>query len=486
MAKCGLSIELQQIDPKLKGGDKVRGHVLVDADADVRCRSITVYAGWRTRGKGNVAQELGPRVELFSGDLTAGQSIKLPFEVETMRWPPSYHGYQFSVEHFIETTADIPWAFDPKVSTPIHVLPGETRETDFPKPVDLGKYPQLAIAIVFSLMGMVTLFMVLGPNPIMLATAPVGIMLVILGLLLTFKWLPKMYVGQVTYELDPQRLSPGESLSGAFSIRPKRTIKPDYIRLRITATEICVSGSGSNAKTHRHELFQRDILLADHPELVGDNTVRYAIQTHLPPVAAYSIKLTSNELQWLTELRVGIPGLVDWKDRRVLTVVPPSDPGTMTKLGRALDAAKYADRPGVSQSINDYDSDVSSDAAGGDIAITFDETVGHIWSVQDQPDQVEMLVDAVVGLPMNISARIQRRFLGGGSDDPEIAPDEDLFWAQYDSPPLQLSLYVPESLYLPELVGDDSDRADSPLWQGQGEIVGWNRRDNRLQIRVYP
>jgi len=81
---------------------------------------------------------------------------------------------------------------------------------------------------------------------------------------------------------------------------------------------------------------------------------------------------------------------------------------------------------------------------------------------------------------MNISARIERRFLGGGSDDPEIAADEHLVWAQYDSPPLLLSLYVPQTM------GDDFDRANSAIWQGRGEIVGWNRRDGRLQIRVYP
>jgi len=479
MAKCGLSIELEHVEPALQGGDKVRGHVRVDADADVRCRSITVYSGWRTRGKGNVAQQLGPAIQLFSGDLAAGQSMRFPFEVETMRWPPSYNGYQFSVEHFIETTADIPWAFDPKVSAPIYVLPGETRETDFPKPVDLGTYPQIAIAIVFSLMGIVALLMILGPNPILLAIAPLGIMLVILGLMLTFKWLPQMYVGQVTYELKPERLSPGHSLIGSFSIRPNRTIKPEYIRLRITATETCVSGSGSNAKTHRHELFQRDILLADHPELVAEKTVRYEIDTRLPPVAAYSIKLTGNELQWLTELRVGIPGLVDWRDRRVLTVVPPSDPSVAARLGRALDAARFGDSPTATQPIDGDDSSLPSDTVIGDTTITFDETVEHIWSVRDQPDQIEMLVDAVFGLPMYISARIQRRFLGGDSDDPEIATDEHLVWAEYDSPPLPLSLYVPQAL------GDDLEQADAVIWQGQGEIVGWNRHDGRLQVRVY-
>lgn len=477
MAKCGLSIELEKVDPALRGGDKVRGHVRVDADADVRCRSITVYAGFRTRGKGNVAQQLGTPVELFSGEIAAGKSLRFPFEVEVLRWPPTYNGYQFSIEHFIETTADIPWAFDPKVSTPIPVLPGETRPSDFPKPTETSGCLRAFIAVVFILMGLFTVLMMQGPNLIVFTVIPVGILLLILGLFLTFKWLPKMYVGQVEFALQSDRLSPGERLIGSFSIRPNRKIKPDFIRLRITATETCVSGSGSNTKTHRHELFQRDIILADHPELIGDKVVRYQIDTPLPPVAAYSTKLHCNELQWAAELRVGISGLVDWKQSRPLIIVPPVDTNALSRLHRASDAGRFVD-PSTVIAWNEATTDEHNvNPPGG--AITFEETIGHIWAVQDDDDEIEMLVDAVAGLPMDLQARIERRMLSGSANDSKMLPGEHLFWAISINPPLSLALYVPESLCA------DIDRAGSAIWSGHGEIVGWNRRDRRLQIRVY-
>jgi len=482
MSKCGLSIELENPDIAVRGGDKVRGHLNVAADADVRCRSVTVYAGWRTRGKGNVAQELGPKVVVFSGDLVAGQTQRFAFEVETLRWPATYVGFQFNVEHFVEATADIPWAFDPQVSVPLFVLPGTTKSEDFPQPGKLGVMPQVAIGIVLSVMGGITMLMMLGPNPLLMAIVPLAITTVIALLMLTFKWLPKLYVGQVDFELKPESVSPGQALEGYFSIKPNRSISPEYIRLQITATEVCVSGSGSNAKTHRHELFDRKIMLADHPVLPGDKTQRYEIRTSLPPVAAYSIKLPSNELQWTAELRVGIPGLVDWKDRRVLSVVPPLDPVAGASLKRGFDAARYGDSSSATLDDDNFLEEpyegIASDLEP-DAQITFAETVGHIWSVRDQADQAELLIDAVAGIPMEISARIERRQLSGGVEDSQMTNEEYLVLATCDAPPLPLSLYVPKSL------GDEFEQEIGQMWHGQGEIVGWNRHEGRLQVRVY-
>jgi hypothetical protein len=81
---------------------------------------------------------------------------------------------------------------------------------------------------------------------------------------------------------------------------------------------------------------------------------------------------------------------------------------------------------------------------------------------------------------MSLEARIERRLMSGSTNDTEWLAGEQLFWAVYTNPPLQLSLYVPDSLCA------DVDRAGSAIWSGHGEIVGWNRRDRRLQIRVYP
>src|SRR5690606_2515468 len=89
MGKCVLSIELEDPTATYRAGQKVRGQVQVDADADVRCRSLLVYAGWQTRGMGNVASQHGPKQTLFSGELVAGASKRFAFEVDTLLRPRS-------------------------------------------------------------------------------------------------------------------------------------------------------------------------------------------------------------------------------------------------------------------------------------------------------------------------------------------------------------------------------------------------------------
>src|SRR5690606_21327820 len=197
--------------------------VQIDADADVRCRSLLVYAGWQTRGMGNVASEHGPKQTLFSGELIAGASQRFAFEVDTLLWPVTYNGFQLSIEHFIEATADIPWAADPKVSVPIHVRPGDYRPPDAEPPQSPSAVAQIFLFLFLSVFLTVFAVSFFGPHPLILIGIPTLMLCGAMVLLLTFKWLPQMYVGQVNFHLEPQRLSPGELLSGSFSLRPTTT-----------------------------------------------------------------------------------------------------------------------------------------------------------------------------------------------------------------------------------------------------------------------
>ncbi len=468
MGKCVLSIELEDPTATYRAGQKVRGHVQVDADADVRCRSLLVYAGWQTRGMGNVASEHGPKQTLFSGELVAGASKRFAFEVDTLLWPVTYNGFQLSVEHFIEATVDIPWATDPKVSVPIQVRPGDYRPPDVEPPRSPATIVQLVLFLFLSVFATFIAVSFFGPNPLILIGVPILLLCGAMVLLLIFKWLPKMYVGQVIFHLEPQRLSPGEVLSGSFSLRPTTAIQPQFIHFRLTATEVCVSGTGTNQKTHRHELFDRLLVLADQPRLLANETARYEIHTRLPPVAAYSLKLTNNELHWVGRIHVGIPGLFDWKDEIYLSVVPPLDPAAATVLAAGHQAAQF-----VSDSPDPALADVPPEDT-----ITFAETVGHIVNVRANPEQVEVLVDAVAGLPLALAARIGRRLLRGGEEDVLLGSDEQVVWAEHEEPPLPLSLYVPKGRV------EDFERASGTLWEGRGEVVGWDRRGGRLQVRV--
>lgn len=469
MGKCVLSIELEDPTATYRAGQKVRGHVQIDADVAVRCRGLYVYAGWQTRGLGNVASEHGTKVLLFSGELAAGESQRLAFEVETLLWPVTYNGFQLSVEHFIEATADIPWTVDPKVSVPIHVRPGDYQPPDAEPPRSPAVVLQLALFLFLSLFLTFIALSFFGPNPLVLIGIPVLLLCGASILLLIFKWLPKMYVGQVQFHLEPQRLSPGELLRGSFSLRPTTAIQPQFIHFQLTATEVCISGTGTNQKTHRHDIFNHVMVLAEQPRLAANQTANFEIHTRLPPVAAYSLQLTQNQLHWIGRIHVGIPGLVDWKDEMYLSVVPPLDPAAADSLVPIHQASQIA---------ANWPAPALSDEPPAEEAITFAETVGHIADHRTDPEQIDVLIDAVAGLPLTFSARVGRRLLRGSDEDVFLGADEQVVWAEHEGPRLPLSLYIPKDRV------EDFERASGTVWEGRGEIVGWDRRGGRLQVRV--
>ena len=116
MAKCDLSIELD--DPKSvhPGGGKITGVVRVDVDKNVSTKGLIVSSGWETHGRGNVASGEFDSKTLFTGDWHAGDKLEYRFELPIGDWPPSYHGNYLNIDHCVKVRAKIPWGFDPKAT----------------------------------------------------------------------------------------------------------------------------------------------------------------------------------------------------------------------------------------------------------------------------------------------------------------------------------------------------------------------------------
>ena len=76
MAKCDLSIELDDPETVHPGGGTITGVVRVRVDADVNCKGLEVQSGWRTHGRGNVASGSAATVTLFAGEWNAGESVE--------------------------------------------------------------------------------------------------------------------------------------------------------------------------------------------------------------------------------------------------------------------------------------------------------------------------------------------------------------------------------------------------------------------------
>ena len=123
MAKCDLTIELDDPDRVYLGGETITGVVRVHCDTDVSCKALEVKSVWRTHGQGNVDSGEAETKILFSGQWTAGESPEYQFELSITEWPPSYHGHYLNVDHYVDARAMIPWGIDPKASVPFVMRP---------------------------------------------------------------------------------------------------------------------------------------------------------------------------------------------------------------------------------------------------------------------------------------------------------------------------------------------------------------------------
>ena len=104
---------LDRADRRYRIGEVVAGRVEVRVDADCTCNGLEVTRLWATHGKGNRAQGAEESQTLFTGTWRAGETHDYEFRFTIPPGPLTYHGEYLNVDHYIQATADIPWAFDP-------------------------------------------------------------------------------------------------------------------------------------------------------------------------------------------------------------------------------------------------------------------------------------------------------------------------------------------------------------------------------------
>jgi hypothetical protein len=489
MAKCDLSIELDQPDAVYEGGGTIAGVVRVIADGDVNCSALEVQSGWRTHGRGNIASGTGEQTTLFSGQWHAGERYEYRFELSIAEWPPSYHGHYLNVDHFIDARAKIPWGYDPTASAPFLMRPVREGEGARVSKNVTEMNGLVGWIVGFLAMGLLIAFLVgmivAGPFALVFLAFP------LLGGVIWFfrKFLPRWLLGEVRGHFPIEMVSPGESAEGELTIEPKRGVSINGITLVFRAREECVSGSGSNRKTHTYVLFERTEVLEDAITLAPGVKHRFPLNVTFPPDAPFTLDLDDNQLIWSATLRVDIPKWPDWVNEIPLKVVPSAKvPSEQLSQGVSGAAAASAP-PAISRSDSAADqqtirgSQGRGRAEGGsagveDETVTFAETASHLWSARDQHDQVELLVEAVCGLTFDLEAVIERRLLYSGDDDPHVYADGYAVWAHHTKPPLPLVLYVPHAL------ADEFEQIGRDTWRGRGTIVGWDQRHGRLQVKV--
>ncbi|TWU43982.1 hypothetical protein Q31b_15160 [Novipirellula aureliae] len=462
MAKCDLSINLDdKADVLHDGGSTIRGTVRVDVDNDVKCNGLIVESAWRTHGRGNIAKGSTDKVTLFTGHWTAGQHVEYPFELKIADWPPTYHGHYLNIDHYIDARVDIPWSFDPKASVPFlvraacdntqAVVPRTTKQIN-------GIAGGCIAALVIAGFAMFVAAFVIGDGGIIPIIFLGAFGLIGASVFLVKSVLPKWVLGQVACDLGMTTVSPGQTIKGQLSFSPRKNLQINGITMKVSANEQCISGSGSNKKTHHHRLFQSTETLEGATTLSANRPLHYDFSYQIPNDAPFSVELRDNKLHWIVEVSIDIPRWPDWRKKIKLQVLPDES---------ASDRVRSQTEPTTEIS-----------AAAESETITFAETARHLWAVRDHPVKRSALIDAIVGLSFDMSAHIERRLLYGGRDAPNVYRDGHAVWAHSDDPELPLVLYIPKDL------GDEFEQLGRGLWHGRATVIGWDDRNERLQLKV--
>ncbi len=475
MAKCDLLIELDEPDRVFLAGEMVKGCVRVSVDSGVNCSGLVVSSGWKTHGRGNVTSGEGEQTTVFSGEWAAGQPQEYKFSLPAGDWPPTYHGHLLSIDHYIDARAKIPWAFDPKASSPFMVRATEA-STDPDHSKSSGAQLGIVIgAIAVAVIGLMmwTMVMALGwmVFPVMLIPAAV------IAFVFFRMFLPSYLLGNPEALIQEDTMAAGDEVVGEFVTTTKKNVSINSITAVLTCMEKCVSGSGSNKTTHTHAVFEKSLELQSKTVLKVGKEHRLPFVFRVPDDAPCSVKLHQNSLIWSVELRVDIPRWPDWVKSLNLFVGPSQGQSAESKV----DAGQQQD---ISVDVNDQnrmDRDPQATSAGSATGeLTFAETVSQLWAVRQDQDQVEMVVEAVSGISFDVEAEVERRLLYGGDEDPHVYKDGYAVWARYPDPRLPLVLYVPHEL------GDEFEQLGRNKWHGKGAIVGWDSLHGRVQIRLEP
>ncbi len=327
MAACNLKIQLDEPKKIRMSGEEVTGTVVVRCDKDTNCKGLVIETRWSTHGRGNIDSGAGDETIAFQGLWQAGQEYKYPFKLKAAGWPPTYYGTFVNVSHSVEARAKLAWATDPRASAEFPVVAATSPADVQPsrKQVSSG-CGWIGAIIAVALIGV---FAVAFWWLIPIAA------IVFAGIWFFKSFLPRQLTGSIETKLEPRRAKPGAVVRGQISFTPKWSVSINQITLNFLGVERCVSGSGSNRKTHSHQLSDETKQLAGPQRLLAGQRQSFEFEFIVPKSAAPSMKLVDNEINWTATLRIDIPQWPDWTETFPLVIEPRTEAEEVVRIEAA-------------------------------------------------------------------------------------------------------------------------------------------------------
>lgn len=337
MAKCELSIQLDEPDRTYEHGELVTGRLIVEVFDAVRCDGLSIQHRWKTHGRGNTDQGIADSEVVFVGEWEEPGTYEYEFEFTQPNGPQTYHGYHLNVDWYVYATVDIPWALDPDAevdhlarytgSREAYVIGSEDNleSSDEQMQGCLGCLGGVGLTLVFVALFSVWSFLQDGEG----ASLAIGLVLFAVGGGLAWmafsRILASNKLGEIEVSFDPERAFPGEEVTCRVSITPPKSTELNGLEHILSAAEVVVRGSGTNKSTYRKDLFEASATSDwTGPETLEGGVEHLFEQTFvIPEDAPPSFDSgDDNKLEWLVETHVDIPSWPDWSGRDTLIVVP--------------------------------------------------------------------------------------------------------------------------------------------------------------------
>lgn len=359
---CSVQIEVDNQSTTLSADDTIEGRVVIYVSDDVTCNGLVLTMGWETHGRGNHDGASAHQVTLFAGEWNADETYEYEFELKLPPGPFTYRGEYLNVDWKLEATADIPWAFDPSDTYEFNLEPGRASDVFVgTEPPDAHLDDQsdddstvslfaLGFGIAFIAMGglLAALFALEGSTYGML----VGALFAGLGIWGTFYSLKNYFaekkLGDVDVDVSTHRVSPGETISGEVTLRPREKVSLNEVLVTLHALEKVISGHGTDRSTYTHSVHVAQFIEDDSAETdLTTGRTSFPFSFTIPEDAPYTFIASDNELIWRLEYHIDVPSWPDWEYQEKIVVTPETrsqaspaqDDDSATAEARPSDAA---------------------------------------------------------------------------------------------------------------------------------------------------
>lgn len=321
MSKCDIHIELANNKTDYIAGDRVQGRVRVTPNVAVNAKRVLLIGRWATHGAGNVAKGDYYSQTMHEGPLDPSKPLEFNFDFPAPAAPLSYRGNYLNIEHYVVVQVEVPWAFDPIHQIPFQLHPSTSSEASAttvpskPTPAPANTVLGIIFGIIFLVFGLLFIWTIIF-----------GIIFGGLGLFILYMTfrniMAQRVLGEVLWNIEPTSVTPGQPIVARIICTPKSRSHLEKVTVKLSGVERCVSGSGSNRKTHTFKLFEREEITDSNVDLVPGKETTFQAQFELPETSAYSVKLGDNEIIWSAEAHIYIPRWPDWVDTRVIQLTP--------------------------------------------------------------------------------------------------------------------------------------------------------------------